>query len=144
MHRSVSIRTRPADQRPRVDHRPAGFPVWLAMVALWLQVVVPLGQAVPLPAGADTPLRTLVICTGFGTRVIDQGQESRGGSSSVPAAFACSVCTALGLTGLPVPDVAAPMPGAAPFAVFAEARTTAPLDRAPLSVRARGPPPAVV
>lgn len=122
--------------------RPAGFSAWLALVALLLQVVVPLGQAVPLPAGADSPLRSLVICTAYGLRGIDQGADARGGASpsAAAAAHSCPVCSSLGFCAVPAPAVAAPLPAAAPLAVAAGAAETVRPDRSPASTRARGPP----
>lgn len=136
---------RSADQRPRPSYRAAGFSTWLALVALLLQVVVPLGQAVPLPAGGDLPLRSLVICTAYGPRMADPaaGTDARGGASpSAAAAHNCPVCSALGFCAVPTPAVAAPLPAAAPLALVAAARETLRADRAPASTRARDPPAA--
>lgn len=143
--RRFQSRARPADQRTRARTQTAGFSAWLALVALLLQVVVPVGQAIPLPAASESPLRTLVICTGTGTRVLDHGADTRGGASpSAAAGQSCPVCTALGLCGLPAPSVAAPLPAAAPITVAAAVRHLSRPDRAPLALRARGPPATVV
>lgn len=118
-----------------------GFGAWLASVALLLQIVVPLGQAVPLPAGTDGLSRTLVVCTAYGPRTMTPDRQEAPGRTASPsgAAHQCPVCTALGFCGL-ASAVAVPLPAGLALPVRAETASHAFADRRPLARRARGPP----
>ncbi|WP_404382835.1 DUF2946 family protein [Caenispirillum salinarum] len=137
-HRSYTAR------RGRERSGPGGFAVWLASVALLLQIVVPLGQAVPLPVGADGFPRSLVVCTAYGPRAMTPDQQDARGRAASPsgASHSCPVCTALGFCGLDAPVAAAPLPAALPLQVSAESPSSPHADRRPWSRLARGPPAA--
>ncbi|EKV31937.1 hypothetical protein C882_3001 [Caenispirillum salinarum AK4] len=109
-----------------------------------LQIVVPLGQAVPLPAGADGFPRTLLVCTAFGPRTMTPDQQDARGRAASPsgASQSCPVCTALGFCGLDAPVAAVPLPAALPLLVSAESPSSPQADRRPWSRLPRGPPAA--
>jgi hypothetical protein len=111
-------------------------------VALMLQIVVPLGQAVPLPAGSDGFSRTLVVCTAYGPRTMTPDQQDTRGRAASPsgASLSCPVCTALGHCGFTVPTATAPLPVAAPLLTVAEPSSSSPAGRRPWGPLARGPP----
>lgn len=138
------MQRRPHTARVRRGATRHGFGTWLGMVALWLQVVVPLGQAVPLPATADGLARSLVICTAFGPRTMTPDRQEAPGRTASPsgAAHACPVCTALGCQGLAAPAMAVPLPAGPALRIATGPVSDTVSDRRPLVRHARGPPAA--
>lgn len=115
---------------------------WVGLWALLLQVMVPVGQAVPI-RGADGLPRTLLICSALQPRTVpgpgSQGSDQR----SDPRA--CAVCMAFA-TGASsdLPTTVALPPRPAPVtAAFARRPDSHAPGRLPGLPQPRGPPPAV-
>jgi len=67
---------------------------WWGILALLVQVLVPLGQAVPV-AGADGLPRSLVLCSADGLRSVPMPGSTVPARPDAPAAASgCSVCLA--------------------------------------------------
>lgn len=93
--------------RQRLKDRRAAA-AWWGVLALLVQVLVPLGQAVPV-MGADGLPRSLVLCSAMGARTVPLP-----GAPSPEATPSCAVCLAYGsgsATLLPATP-AAPLPPA--------------------------------
>lgn len=75
--------------RTRLEERRAAA-AWWGVLALLVQVLVPLGQAVPV-VGMDGLPRTLVLCSATGA-----GSVPMPGSVPSDAAKSCAVCLAYG------------------------------------------------
>ena len=118
----MSLRRRISAARGRASFARRRFHAALAgLLALLFQVLVPLGQAIPVASGSDGLPRTLVVCTANGGLRTVSLPSSQAGSSaqhgaltSLPpqVAAACSVCLAYAAGGhlaLP-PLVVLPLP----------------------------------
>lgn len=128
--------------RARLKERRAAA-AWWGVLALLVQVLVPLGQAVPV-IGADGVPRTLVLCSATAPGRTVPLPGSQPGPAPSDAAKSCAVCLAYGAgsaTALPaMPVLPFPPAGAGacidhPAADRAHARTQGlPQARAPPAI----------
>jgi len=110
--------------------------VWLAVAALLLQTLVPLGQGIAVPVGAGAE-RTLVVCSAYGTKRIPNPNQPKPADRS-----ACPICQvyAFGKTATPTSTLAVPVPVAAVFAAYPSLPVSRWVGRTPRPGSARSPP----
>lgn len=111
----------PAFGRPRLSQsrrapRGGGWTLWAAKMALWalfLQILLPLGQGIALPTANDGTPRTLVICSangGLRTVTLPAGKDDPARDPTQSVQRDCPICLSYAAGNhLAVPDLA-PLP----------------------------------
>lgn len=122
---------------PRSRVRPAG--VWLGVLALVIQTLVPLGLAVPAFGSAAGEGAALVVCQAYGTKAVPADVAD---STEEDASARCSVCLSYSLgrgAAMASPVVVTP-PGARALRVGGPPARAHPGDLVPAAASARAPP----
>ncbi len=126
--------------RQRLNDRRAAM-AWWGLLALLIQVMVPLGQAVPA-VGADGLPRSLVLCSADGLRSVPMPGS---GAPARPDASSCAVCLAYAAGGATdIPNTPAqPFPPAAAGVRIDQPAILLAQGLTPGLPRARSPPAVV-